>query len=218
VFGMMLEKNTKLVMIGDSITDVGRTRPIAEGLFDPLGRGYVTMVDALLTTGYPERGIRVVNTGCSGDNVLALKARWQTDVMDLKPDYVSVMIGTNDVWRQFDVPRIKEQHVSPEVYERTYRELIERTLPHVNQMILMTPFYIEPNKSDAMRARMDTYGAIVAKLAAEYRTTFVDTQTPFDRLLEHMHSAAVAWDRVHPNQAGHMVIARAFLNAVGFKW
>lgn len=215
---MLIEKNTKLVMIGDSITDCGRSRPVAEGLSDPLGKGYVTMVEALLTTGYPERAIRVANTGTSGDTVTALKNRWQSDVLDLKPDYVSVMIGTNDVWRQFDLPRMKERHVLPEQYEADYRQIIERTMPHVNQMILMTPFYVEPSKSDAMRARMDEYGQIVRRLAAEYRTVFIDTQAPFDALLTHMHSSALAWDRVHPNQAGHMVIARAFLNGIGFKW
>ncbi len=215
---MLFKKNTKLVMIGDSITDVGRTRPVAEGLFDPLGRGYVTMVEALILSGYPELGLRIVNTGCSGDQVISLKKRWQADVLDLKPDYVSVMIGTNDVWRQFDIPRQKEAHVLPDQYEATYRELIEQTQPKVKQMILMTPFYLELNKGDAMRARMDEYGAIVKKLAKEYKTVFVDTQAPFDAVLKHMHSAAIGWDRVHPNQAGHMVLARAFLNAVGFKW
>jgi lysophospholipase L1-like esterase len=33
-----------------------------------------------------------------------------------------------------------------------------------------------------------------------------------------MHSANIAWDRVHPNQAGHMAIARAWLDAVGYEW
>jgi len=36
--------------------------------------------------------------------------------------------------------------------------------------------------------------------------------------LKHNHPAAYAGDRVHPNLTGHMVIARAFLNAVGFEW
>ena len=43
---MRLEKDDKLVMIGDSITDCGRTRPDGEGLFDPYGSGYVNMVQA----------------------------------------------------------------------------------------------------------------------------------------------------------------------------
>ena len=46
----------------------------------------------------------------------------------------------------------------------------------------------------------------------------VDTQAYFDRALEHYYAATLAWDRVHPNQTGHMILARAFLDGVGFKW
>ena len=105
---MKIGKGEKLVMIGDSITDCGRTRPVAEGLFDPLGRGYVTMVEALLGAAYPQLGIRVVNMGNGGNQVRDLKDRWQTDVIALQPDWLSVYIGINDVWRQFDMPRQPE--------------------------------------------------------------------------------------------------------------
>jgi lysophospholipase L1-like esterase len=153
--------------------------------------------------------------GISGNTVLDLKARWQTDVFDLKPDWLSVMIGVNDVWRQFDLPRQKEIHVSPEVYERTLGELVRKTRPKVRGLILMAPFYIEPNRGDAMRARMDQYGAIVKKTAARHRAQFIDTQAAFDAVLAHMHPNAIAWDRVHPNITGHAIIARAFLQAIG---
>ena len=62
------------------------------------------MVDALLGAVYPERMIRVINMGVSGNTTRDLKARWQTDVLDLKPDWLSIMIGANDVWRQYDSP------------------------------------------------------------------------------------------------------------------
>lgn len=215
---MKIGPKQKLLMIGDSITDAGRTKPVAEGLFDPLGRGYVTMVDALITTTYPDRGIRVINVGTSGDQTRHLKSRWQTDVIDLKPDWLSVMIGTNDVWRQFDLPRITEQHVLPEEYEENYKALLDQVRPSLKGLVLMPPFYIEPNRHDAMRARVDQYGQIVRKLADKYDAIFVDVQAAFDEALKHMHSAALAWDRVHPNQTGHMIIAKAFLNGIGFQW
>ncbi len=215
---LKISAKQKLVMIGDSITDCGRTQPVAEGLFDPLGKGYVTMVDALLSSTYPQLGIRVANVGSSGNTSANLRTRWQRDVIDLNPDWVSMMIGTNDVWRQFDLQRQTESHVLPDTYESNLRACIEQTLPVVKGMILMTPFYIEPSRSDAMRARMDQYGDIVKKLAGEYKTLLVDTQAAFEEPLKHMHSAALAWDRVHPNQTGHMLIAKAFLNAIGFQW
>jgi lysophospholipase L1-like esterase len=213
---MKIAPRSKLVMIGDSITDYERARPVGEGLFGATGKGYVALVDAMLQERYPERGIRVVNMGSSGNTVLDLRARWQTDVLDLAPDWLSVMIGINDVWRQFDLPRQAEIHVGPEEYEATLQELVAEARPRLKGLVLMAPFFIESNRKDAMRSRMDRYGRIVLKIAAKNDAIFVDTQAAFGRVLRHMHSAALAWDRVHPNAAGHMVLARAFLEAVGF--
>ena len=215
---MKLDKHSKLVMIGDSITDAGRAQPAGEGLFDALGRGYVSLVDALLGAVYPDNGIRVVNMGTSGNTVRDLEGRWQTDVLDKRPDWLSVMIGINDVWRQFDSPCQTESHVLPDEYERTLDGLIALTLPLVKNIVLMTPFYIEPNRADLMRARMDEYGAIVRRLSEKHGTLFVDTQAAFDAVLTAYYPATLAWDRVHPNQTGHMVIARAFLTAIAFNW
>jgi lysophospholipase L1-like esterase len=94
---LRISSNSKLLMIGDSITDCGRAQPVGEGLFDALGKGYVACVDA-------------------------------------------------------------------------------------------------------------------------HRTVFVDSQAAFDRVLAVGHSARLAWDRVHPNATGHMVLARAFLDGIGFDW
>jgi lysophospholipase L1-like esterase len=215
---MKIAPRSKLVMIGDSITDVERARPVGEGLFGAIGKGYVALVDAFLSTGYPDRGIRVVNVGCSGNTVRDLRNRWQADVLDLQPDWLSIMIGTNDVWRQFDLPRQPETHVGPEEYAETLDELVARTRPCLKGLVLMSPFYMEPSRKDRMRARMDQYGRIVARIAAKREAIFVDTQAAFDSVLKHCYPAALGWDRVHPNITGHMILARAFVNAVGFKW
>jgi lysophospholipase L1-like esterase len=215
---MKLQANSKLVMIGDSITDCDRKRPIGEGLGESLGRGYVALVNAMLTSVYPELAIRVVNVGSSGNTVLDLKQRWQTDIIDQEPDWLSIMIGTNDVWRQYDQPLIPESHVYIDEYEATLRSLIDETLPMLEGLILMTPFYIEPNRNDAMRHTMDQYSRVVERLAKEYGAVFVNTQAAFDRLLIEIYPATLAWDRVHPSMPGHMAIARAFLQEIGFQF
>lgn len=212
---MKIAPHSKLVLIGDSITDCERARPVGEGLFGAVGKSYVGLLEGFLGAIHPAHAIRVVNMGTSGHTVLDLKARWQTDVFDLQPDWVSIMIGVNDVWRQFDLPRQTEIHVSPGVYEKTLNELARKTRPKVKGLIMLAPFYIEPNRADAMRARMDQYGAIVKKIAARHGALFIDTQAAFDEVLQHMHPNAIAWDRVHPNIIGHSIIARAFLKAIG---
>ena len=213
---MIIENNSKLVMIGDSITDCGRARPVGEGLFDALGKGYVAAIEATLTSAAPERRIRVVNMGTSGNTVRDLKARWQTDVVDLKPDWLSIMIGINDVWRQFDSPLQTDQHVLISDYAATLEALVSSTRPSLKGLVLMTPYIIEPNQADAMRVVMDAYGAIAKDIGVRHHAIVVDTQTAFDRVLATLHPMALAWDRIHPNAAGHMVLARAFLQAITF--
>lgn len=216
---MKIAKGSKLLFLGDSITDAGRARPVGEGLFDPMGKGYVNVVTGLLGAWYPEMNIRVVNMGCSGDNVCNLKLRWQTDVVEQKPDWLVIMIGVNDVWRQFDSPLITESHVHLDEYEQTLDELaaVGKQLAQ-GGLVLMTPHYLEPNRNDAMRAMMDQYGATVKKIARKHDAVFVDVQAAFDQVLQHYNPNTLAWDRVHPSIAGHSVIARAFLNAIEFDW
>lgn len=214
---MLFDQNDKILFIGDSISDYERTRPVGEGLFNAWGRSYVADVGSLLDCMYPEMHLRIVNMGISGNQCRDLEARWQTDVFDQNPDWVSVLIGINDVWRQFDSPEIKEQHVSPEDFRTCYERLIKSTLPRVKGMILMTPYFMEPNRDDPMRRRMDEYGAITKELAEKYHLTLVDLQSGWDKLFQHMHPMNIAWDRVHPNQIGCMYIAKQFLSAIGFK-
>jgi lysophospholipase L1-like esterase len=214
---MKLDRNSKLLFIGDSITDAERS-PDGEGLPGALGRGYVLQVDALLGTVYHDHGIRVVNKGVSGNTVRDLKGRWREDVLDLKPDWLSIMIGINDVWRQYDLPQIKETHVYLEEYEKTLNDLVDQTRKSLKGLVLMTPFYIETNRSDTMRVSMDRYGAAVKRTSDRVDALFVDTQQAFDAVLKSYYPATLAWDRVHPSAIGAMVIARAFLNAIGFDW
>jgi lysophospholipase L1-like esterase len=214
---MLLSKHSKTVMIGDSITDAGRARPIGEGV-GCLGTGYVSLVDALLGSVYFHHSHRIINMGNSGETVRDLRRRWQADVIDLKPNWVSVNIGINDVWRQFDSPTRPDKHIYIEEYEATLDDLVADTKHMVEGIILMTPYYIELNKQDPMRAQMDRYGDAVKRLALKHDVTLVDTQAAFDEVLTEYYPATLAWDRVHPTLTGHMVIARAFLNAVGFLW
>lgn len=215
---MRIEPGSKLLFIGDSVTDCGRAQPVGEGLFGALGNGYVSYVDALLQATVPGERIRVVNMGTSGNTVRDLQARWQRDVLDQRPEWLSVMIGINDVWRQFDSWLRPEQAVPLQEYEQTLGKIVKAARPSVRGLVLMTPFYIEPLVADAMRARMDEYGAAVRRVAEANGALFVDTQAAFSAVLNDLHSSAIAWDRVHPNPNGHMVLARAFLKAVEYAW
>jgi len=175
-------------------------------------------VDGLLQATIPEQRIRVVNMGIGGNTVRDLDARWQADVLEQQPGWLSIMIGINDGWRQFDSPLQTEIHVPLDEYGETLAQLVTTTRPRLKGMVLMTPYFIEPSRADPMRAQMDRYGVVVREVAAAHAAVFVDTQAAFDRVLAQLHPMTLAWDRVHPTLTGHMVLARAFLNAVGYEW
>ena len=215
---MKIENGSKLIFIGDSVTDFERARPCGEGLFGGIGKSYVGLVDALLKTTYPDSRIRVINMGVSGNTTRDLKDRWQSDVLDLHPDWLGILIGINDVWRQFDTPLITENHVGLEEYEQNLTGLIEQTLSNLKGLILMTPYFMEPNREDPMRIRMDQYGAVVKRLAAKYGTVLVDLQSAFDSYFRYYHSASINWDRIHPEIVGHMLIAREILKQLDYQW
>ena len=127
------------------------------------------------------------------------------------------MIGINDVWRHYDNATNPNQ-VGIERYEATYRKLLEQTRPSLKGLALMTPYFLEANKTDPMRARMDTYSEVVERLAHDFDAVFVNVQSAFDSYLEHRPTQSLCGDRVHPNRSGHMVIAKAFLTAMEFDW
>ena len=214
-FGMShpFKANQTLLFVGDSITDCGRERPVGQR-WNSLGEGYVSFVDSILGAVIPGTTITVLNTGISGNRVTDLEARWQSDVLDLEPNWLSVMIGINDVWRQFDSEPGAEQ-VEPEQYELVYRSVLAKTRLQLDGLVLMTPYFLETNREDPMRLKMDAYGTITKKLAVEFDAIFVDTQAAFDYYLAHQPTESLCADRVHPNGLGHMILARAFLNALG---
>ena len=216
---MHLQPNSRLLFIGDSITDCGRKRPIGEGAFDQaLGNGFVSLVDAALAAAYPDYAISTINMGVAGNTIRDLKARWKTDVLDLQPDWLAIKIGINDVWQHFSRPWQTEQHISAEEYAQTLDQLIQQVRSRLRGLIVMTPYLLEPNRHEPMRAMMDQYGEAVGEVATQHHALLVNTQAAFDGVLQWVHPMHLAVDRIHLNLAGHMVLARAFLQSIGYSW
>ena len=215
---MLIQPNSTLLMVGDSVTDCEHSRSDDLGLFDSLGSGYVSLVNGMLMARFTSQGIKVINRGIGGNTVRDLKARWEEDVLNLHPDWLSVCIGINDVWRQFDSPEHPEWGVPLQEYSQTLLELVRVTQSALKGLVLLSPYYIQPDRADPMRRRMDEYGTAVQEIADSLGVLFVDTQAGFDLVLEHHPAEALAWDRIHPTLAGHMLLAQLFLKGVKFDW
>jgi lysophospholipase L1-like esterase len=203
-----------VVFIGDSITDCGR-----RGERAPFGDGYVRGAVDLITARYPERNLRFFNEGIGGNTVQHLRARWESDVLEHRPDWVSVKIGINDLHRTLD--RTPEA-VAPERFEPLYRECLQFTRAHTNaRLVLIDPFYIssEPvpgSREAAVLAHLPAYLAVVEQLAAEFDALHVRTHAAFQQQLRFRPAAAFCPEPVHPFPSGHMVIAHELLGALGW--
>ncbi|ULL17815.1 GDSL family lipase [Paenibacillus sp. H1-7] len=203
-----IKQGDKVLFQGDSITDAKRVRE--DG--NDLGKGYALMAAAQFSSLYPEEQVTFLNRGISGNRVKDLQNRWQEDCLDLKPDVVSIYIGINDTWRRFD----RNDPTSAEQYEEGYRDLLNRTRQLDAKLVLIEPFVLPvPEDRKLWREDLDPKIHVVRELAREYGTRLVSLDGLFAQASTKAPSAFWAPDGVHPSPAGHALIARAWLQAVG---
>ena len=165
----------KILFYGDSITDAGRNYALLHGE-ESYGRGYVKyVVEGLKEMGYTDEDL--INRGISGNRIVDLYARIKVDCWNHQPDFISILIGVNDVWHEVD----GKNGVELDRFEKMYRILIEDTkkaLPNV-KMMLCEPFIL---KGLATAGKFEEflevykYAEVVEKLAAEYGLYYVPLQ------------------------------------------
>ncbi len=201
----------KFLFIGDSITDCGR-----RGESAPLGNGYVRIFKDMLLANFPERKVEFINKGIGGDTVFGLRQRWEDDVILCKPDWLSILIGINDVHRVMR-KGLDWEKMDPAGYRALYDEVLKKTKEQLKcRIILIEPFYITVNKTDGWRGEVSrelrAYRKAVAELSKKYGTLMIKTQDIFDKQLKYRDSETFSPESVHLNQTGHTVMANALFN------
>jgi lysophospholipase L1-like esterase len=207
-----IQDGERMLFIGDSITDCGRRdRAI------PLGDGYVSIFAELATARYPERNIEWVNTGIGGNRTTHLRERWQPDVIDHRPDRLSIKIGINDL---HSVLRRDPDAVPPDRYRRNLDEILTSTRQALGDIpvILITPFYISTNMDDEVQGtvlRMILqYIDVVEDMSAKYDTLLLNLHDVFQEQLRYRSPSTFCPEPVHPNHTGHLVIADALMEVL----
>jgi len=198
-----MKEKARILFIGDSITDSGRNED-PEGI----GYGYVRILHDYLVTAFPSKELEIINQGIGGNRATDLQDRWDKDVLALNPDYVSVSIGINDVWRQLDNPGMVQ--VYPEQFEEILTRLIEKTNA---QLILMEPTVIEEDVRSEGNQKLVPYVEIVRKLAKKFDAILVPTHKDFIDYIKTDTTYKLTTDGVHMNSAGNMLMARSWLEA-----
>ncbi|RIU94821.1 SGNH/GDSL hydrolase family protein [Oceanobacillus picturae] len=196
----------KILFIGDSITEWGKPQ-------DPedLGLGYVRLVHDYLRVTYPAAEFSVVNKGIGGNRVTDLANRWGKDVLEEKPDLVSISIGVNDVWRQLDQPDMDQ--VTPDMFAQVYEGLLGQL--HDVEVVLMEPTIIEEHVDAVGNQKLSAYVEIVRKLGDKYQAKVVPTHKAFLTYLQAGSGVGLTTDGVHMNSKGNMLMAKTWLDAAG---
>lgn len=198
-----------ILLQGDSITDAGRDRENDE---KPCW-GYASLVTAEVMCDYPGK-FQVYNRGISGNRIVDLYARMKRDIINLKPDYLSILIGVNDVWHEFGE---SPNGVDDEKFRRIYAMLIEElqaALPEM-KIYIMEPFCLKGTGTESHWEEFDRevrMRAISAKAIAEkYGLPFVPLQQRLDDLCGCYPADHWLGDGVHPTAAGHEVLKKALM-------
>ena len=198
---------SRILFQGDSITDGNRGRSA-----DPnhiLGHGYVFITAARHGAAFPAAKLDFFNRGVSGNTVRELQKRWPKDTLELKPDFLSVMVGVND----------SSKNVPLAEYEKTYDELLAaaRAANPKLKLVLCAPFV--KRKDGPVPEDIVARQAIVAKLAAKYGAALVEFQKVFDAAVTAETPADYwIWDRVHPTYRGHQLMADEWERVVRAFW
>lgn len=201
----------RILFQGDSITDAGRDwNNDAQ-----LGRGYAHLVEASL--GFSEPGEHTfVNKGISGNRIVDLYARIKRDIINYKPDVMSILIGVNDVWHEIgDSPNGVDADKFFKIYSMLIEE-IKEALPNIKIMIL-EPFVLEAGATEANWEFFKTETAkraeMAKKIAEKFSLPFIELQKGFDELATKAPNAYWLGDGVHPTAKGHEFIKNEWLKA-----
>lgn len=213
---LMLDKlpfvsGDRLLFQGDSITDVGRNR----GYEYDLGQGYVAQIRGILAAMRPDLRIEILNRGISGNRTVELLERWSADCLELKPQWLSIFIGVNDVWRKRSEMMGGQKFVPLDQYTANYRSLLDQAKKAgIANLVLISPTLIDKYLLSDLNMLLAEYDQVVQDLAKEYGAIYVPARRLLLEVLERTPEVLWLSDGCHPTVAGHSVIAAAWLQAV----
>ena len=193
---------------GDSITDAGRDRNLDEHL----GTGYPLLIASQLGLAQPG-AYRFLNRGISGNRSIDLLARVKCDILQLRPDFLSILIGVNDVWHELDTGNGVDTRRFELYYGLLIQEILE-TLPDT-KILILEPFVLKGTATQEIWSQfypevLDRAKA-AKRIAQKYGLPFVPLQEPFEHALNAAPAGYWLQDGVHPTPMGHALIQREWL-------
>ena len=181
-----------------------------------MGHGYAFVVNALLGSRYPERNLKFINRGISGNRVADLYGRWKEDTLNLHPDVLSILVGINDCGSTI----YEDAGSDPDRFEKIYQLLIDEAKEQNPDLLLVLcePFLLPVGeRKEHFKEWNDLMKPLQEKtrlLAERNKTIFVPLQDKFNQLCEIREPDYWVWDGVHPTVCGHQILADEWMKAV----
>jgi lysophospholipase L1-like esterase len=176
-----------------------------------------------------EGGWEIMNAGLPGDTTRDARARFQRDVLRHQPAIVILQFGINDsmvdVWKN---PPVTKPRVSLEDYAAHLTWLIGELDERGVAPILMTPNPLawtdrlrelygqapyRPDDPGGLNVLLEGYAQTVRQVARTAGVALIDVYSHFTDSNGLTPRDGLLLDGMHPNEAGHLVIA-ALLRAV----
>lgn len=206
-------KEIKIVALGDSITngvgigDVTETDTFRHLLQKDLAKMY-------------DISVNVINAGVNGDITTTAILRLEKDVLQHKPDYVTVMFGVNDAG--YYRPNIDSMADTPRVFADDFIENLKKIIDEIQKIgskpILVTPLPMNENyghkdfpayKENGLNYLVDEYSQIIRNISIEQGLHLIDVNRIFT---DDPDTVSLIPDGIHPNKCGHRFIADLFLS------
>lgn len=211
-----LKNNDRVLFYGDSITEQSF---------------YTNYVETYVLTRFPKLRVTFVNSGWSGDKVWGggggnMTERLQRDVYPFQPTVVTAMFGMNDgCYIEFNADCYR-------AFTENYEKLIDkfrRDLPSARLTLFRSsPFddwtdsgdwRLAPPVKSGYNEVLIRYGKFVGELAAKNNLTSVDLNAPLAETIQRAQkinrdaAQKIIPDRIHPSNAGGLLMAQAILKA-----
>ncbi len=208
----LLQEVKTIVTLGDSITQGGG----APG-------GYVWRMQKYLDALYPNE-IKIINSGISGHKSTDMSDRFQRDVLDHKPDLVTISVGVNDVWHGFydnhpegDGPN----GVDIEKYRQKVTGMVEAAQAQGIRVVILTATVIHEDLDNRENAKVRAYNQALHDIARSHKCAFVNLFGACEKAIHAYRAVAgsaenlLTSDGVHMNPAGNQLMAHAILRGFG---
>lgn len=216
-----------VLFIGDSVTDGGwgnsggkntsADKRNHNDMNHIYGHSFMMLCATHYESNMPDANWKFYNRGISGNTLADIATRWHSDVLNLQPDVVSVLVGINDVYAF-----VKSRKDNPdatfdfEIWEKQYRSLLDSLLiMNKDVKIMIGAPFIAKEGSIGSASNYEEYERMVTQLVAiikgiahDYKASFLPFNEMFAKLIANQPRPGYwIWDGIHPTPAGHRRMA-----------